>query len=93
MATNIKLIYEDASARAREVEAAADEINKILQTLVSEVDSNINNASVWTGVSADKFKATWDGCAENFNDFVNHIKNIQQKIDYTANEISAFDQK
>jgi len=91
MATNLRLDYELASAQARVVEANADEINRILQNLVSEVNSNINNSSVWTGDSANKFKNAWDGCAENFNTFVNHIKTIQEKIDYTATEVSTFD--
>jgi len=91
MATNLRLDYELASAQARVVEANADEINRILQTLVSDVSSNVNNSSVWTGASAEKFKGAWDRCADSFNDFVNHIKTIQQKIDYTATEVSQFD--
>lgn len=92
MATNLRLEYEAASAQARIVEADADAIQKILETLVSEVDANLNNSSVWSGVSSQNFKATWDSCAENFNQFVQHIHTIQDKIDYTANQVSQFDQ-
>lgn len=92
MATNLRLEYETASAQAKVVMAQADEINRILNSLVSEVEANINNSSVWTGDSANKFKGAWDRCADNFNTFVNHIKTIQEKIDYTANEVKQFDQ-
>ena len=91
MATNLRLDYELASAQARVVEANADEINRILQTLVTEVQSNVNNSSVWSGVAANNFLNTWNNCADSFNNFVNHIKTIQQKIDYTATEVSQFD--
>lgn len=91
MATNLRLDYEAASAQARVVEANADEINRILQALVNEVSSNVNNSSVWSGASANKFLNTWNTCADSFNNFVNHIKNIQAKIDYTATEVSQFD--
>lgn len=92
MATNLRLDYELASAQARVVEANADAINTILQNLVTEVNANINNSSVWTGASANKFQTTWTQCSDSFNAFVNHIKTIQQKIDYTATEVSQFDQ-
>ena len=92
MATNLRLDYEAASAQARIVEADADEINTILQNLVSEVQSNIGSSSVWTGVSAQKFQSVWNECADSFDAFVQHIKTIQQKIDYTATEVSQFDQ-
>lgn len=91
MATNLRLDYEAASAQARVVEANADEINRILQALVNEVSSNVNNTSVWSGAAANSFLAKWNECADTFNSFVNHIKNIQQKIDYTATEVSTFD--
>lgn len=93
MATNLRLEYEAASAQARVVEANADEINSILQDLVSEVNSNIGSSNVWTGVSANDFMAKWNECADSFNAFVQHIKTIQEKIDYTANEVSKFDQQ
>ena len=92
MATNLRLDYELATAQARIVEADADAINSILQDLISEVNANVNNSSVWTGASAEKFTTAWNNCADNFNKFVEHIKTIQQKIDYTATEVSQFDQ-
>ena len=90
MATNLRLDYEAASAQARVVEANADEINRILQALVNEVQSNVNNSSVWSGSSANKFLSKWNECADSFNAFVTHVKTIQQKIDYTATEVSTF---
>ena len=91
MATNLRLDYEMASAQARVVEANADEINRILQNLISEVQSNVNNSSVWSGAAANKFLNVWNQCSDSFNNFVNHIRTIQQKIDYTATEVSQFD--
>ena len=91
MATNLNLKYTEATAQARIVEANADEINRILQNLVNEVSSNVNNSSVWSGNSASSFLAKWNECADSFNNFVNHIKTIQQKIDYSATQVSGFD--
>lgn len=91
MATNLRLDYEAASAQARVVEGLADSINSILKDLVSQVESNVNNNSVWSGVSANNFMSKWNECAANFDAFVNHVKSIQQKIDYTATEVSTFD--
>lgn len=93
MATNLRLDYEAASAQARIVQADADAIRTILYSLRDEVNANVNNASVWTGVSAGEFQKAWDNCAENFDAFINHITTIQEKIDYTANEVSTFDQQ
>ena len=93
MATNLRLDYELASAQARVIEADAEEINRILQALISEVEANVNNVGVWTGVSAEQFKSTWERCSENFNSYINHIRTIQEKIDYTATEVSKFDQQ
>ena len=93
MATNLRLDYEAASAQARIVEADADAIDTILKALVEEVEANVNNTSVWSGASADTFLSKWNECAANFDSFVNHIKNIQSKIDYTAQEVRQFDQQ
>ena len=91
MATQIRLDYEAASAQARVVESLADEIRTLLNELVDDISSSVNNASVWTGDSADKFKIKWDECAESFDSYVNHIKTIQSKIDAAATTISEFD--
>ncbi|MBE6148010.1 MAG: hypothetical protein E7167_00660 [Firmicutes bacterium] len=91
MATNLRLDYEAASSQARIVEGLADSIDGILKDLVSNVEANVNNNSVWSGVSAGSFMTKWNECADNFNSFVNHVKTIQQKIDYTASEVSTFD--
>ncbi len=93
MATQLRLQYDEASAQARVVEGLANDIDTILKTLVQEMDQNLNNSSVWQGASATKFKSTWDNCADTFNDFVNHVKSIQSKIDVAAQETSAFDQQ
>lgn len=93
MATQLRLQYEEASAQAKVVESLANDINSILNTLVDEMNSNLNNSTVWQGASATKFKSTWDRCADTFNDFVNHVKSIQSKIDVAAQETSAFDQQ
>ena len=93
MATQLRLQYDEASAQARVVESLANDIDSILKTLVQEMDSNLNNSSVWQGASATKFKSAWDNCAESFNDFVNHVKTVQGKIDLAAQETSTFDQQ
>ena len=91
MATNLNIKYEEASAQAKLVLDAAEEIRMILQNLVSEVDSNVGNSSVWTGDAAQRFKSAWDNCADSFESFVNHIKTIQEKIDYTYNEVKSYE--
>ena len=93
MATQLRLQYDEASAQARIVESLANDIDSILKTLVQEMDQNLNNSSVWQGASATKFKASWDNCAESFNDFVNHVKSVQSRIDLAAQETSSFDQQ
>lgn len=93
MATNLRLDYELAKAQADIVSADADAIDTILKTLVSEVEANVNNANVWSGVSANDFLASWNKCADNFKDFVAHINTIHEKIEYTAQQVSAFDQQ
>ena len=91
MATSLNLNYEAASAQAQRVLADAEEIDVILKNLVSEVDQNIGNSSVWSGNSAERFKNVWNSCAENFDTFVKHVKTIQEKIDYTAEQARTFD--
>ncbi|MBE6155552.1 MAG: hypothetical protein E7164_02200 [Firmicutes bacterium] len=93
MATTLRLDYDRASAQARIVEANADAINRTLQNLLAEVEANVGNNNVWSGVSAREFLDKWNNCADSFNSFVNHIRTIQQKIDYTSTEVSTFDQQ
>lgn len=91
MATNLRLEYEAASAQARVVEGLADSVESILNSLVSEVQANVNNSSVWSGAAANDFLSAWNNCADDFKLFVDHVRTIQQKIDYTATEVKTFD--
>ncbi len=93
MATTLRLDYDAASAQAVAIEKLATEIDTILNNLVEEMDSNLNNSNVWQGASATKFKSTWDDCSASFNDFVNHVKTIQSKVEVAAKETSTFDQQ
>lgn len=92
MATTLNLQYDVAKAKGEIVLQKAEYIQNVLNTLVADVDANINNANVWTGDSAQKFKNAWNNCADNFNTFVEHIKSINQKIDQTQAQVRQFDQ-
>ena len=91
MATSLNLNYEAASAQAERVLADVEEIDTILKNLVADVDQNIGSSDVWSGDAAKRFKEVWNNCADNFQSFVDHVRTIQQKIDYTASEARTFD--
>ena len=88
----LELNYAAASDKAKIVEDIGTDINNTLNSLVEEMDSNLNNASVWQGQSASKFKSTWNDCAADFSEFVKYVRSVQEKIDLAAGKTSGFDQ-
>lgn len=93
MATNLRLDYDAASAQAKIVDADATAVEAILEDLVQQVEANVNNSSVWSGESARTFMDAWQNCADDFGNFVQHLRTVRDKIDLTADEVRKFDQQ
>ena len=90
MAT-IRIEYDYASSKAKTMEENANKVEKLLNSLIDDMQTNINS-STWSGESAEKFKSIWNRSAEEFSRFIEYMKSIQSKVQTAAEETGFFDQ-
>lgn len=91
MAT-IRIEYEYASGKAEEMKTNADNVEKTLNGLADDVDTNIN-ASTWSGSSAENFKRVWSNSRDEFGQFIQYMKSIQSKVEAANKEAKGLDQR
>ena len=90
MAT-IRIEYDYAASKAKTMEDNANKIEKLLNELVDDVQTNINSAT-WSGDSADAFRNVWQNSSGEFASYIQYMKAIQSKVHTAAEEAGYFDQ-
>ncbi len=90
MAT-IRIEYDYAKAKAETMAQNAEKIEKILNTLVEDMNTNIND-STWAGEAADNFKSVWNRVSGDFTNFIQYMKSVQSKVQTAGEEARHYDQ-
>ena len=85
--------YEAAKQKADTIYRIAEDVSKLFNGAIQEMDANIGNKDVWHGESASNFKAKWDEFTNEFNIQLQHILTIKDKIEYTRAEMLRAEQE
>ncbi len=90
MAT-LRIEYDYVKAKANVLAENASKIEKILNDLIDNVQTNINDRT-WTGIAADDFKSEWNKASSEFTEFIQYLKSVQSKVETAGKEAEYYDQ-
>ena len=85
--------YEVAKQKADAIYNTAEEVNRLFNDAIREMDANIGNREVWQGGAASHFKTKWEEFTKEFNTQIQHILTIEDKIEYTRSEMHRTEQE
>lgn len=85
--------YGVAKQKAETIYNIADEVNRLFNDAVREMEAKIENKEVWRGAAASDFKSKWNEFTNEFNIQLQHILTVKDKIEYTRSEMQRSEQE
>lgn len=87
-----KFEYENVRSVMNDIESVCAKVKTVLANSQSEMNENLGNISTWSGEAANSVKEKWDQCADNFDEFLNELKNWITKMDTAQTAFKKFEE-
>ncbi len=85
--------YEEVKEQLRIIEQACEDTKTSLDSIDNEIKTSVGSGgAAWTGVSAEQFRNSWDGLAEELPTFISYVNMQAKNIDSMLVKTQATDE-